>query len=632
MILALLALAAAQPEPTDHTLIYYNARLALREGSPTEAVKLWLLRNALEEVTGAVSVHDPDFRSVTWAALGELGLCMDGFPRDSQGAGLWPVALHNWVIRNMGRKNISAQPRPFDAFEVDRQQRFVAIGDVLSFQELRTLRLSRGRCFRQRTALVAAGELPTADLSDRAVAARLLLHLLHQARLTLAHDRVRGEAAIEARLFDINLQLAALAAREARQKASQQATLGRLLGLSRESTQVMRQDAPKTTLDPSSEAGRILRASVRWSVSEWMSLSPDRRLFIFDHAMVAQGGSSPALDAAALGIIDRLIAAGEGAEVQRWIAHRDARTDGTSQAAIWDGERGAALLALDREAGFTERSVIALHRGVRQLEQGALPDALRSMAFAMQHASESRVSEEVTALSRRWMSYVAGQFEITDALLAMLRELVPRREYAMILEDLMWRAAFHADLASFERGIEGQQGRGALSRRVELLYPLARGDLGRFTRDMRDGLDASPSETLRLIDQLVQRLELEEAGIRAAHLPTLARLRALLVPLADGDGGRTTRLAGELLARMQAIMEGLEGLGVDASERDRARALSPSGEVFAGSVRLAPADALPWPFWAAEIPAPSIFSPLTLTPREWRDADGEQVFGWSIDG
>lgn len=633
MILALLAaLAVAGSQPTEHTLIYYNARMALREGAPVEALKLWLLRNALEEVTGQVSAHDPDFRSVTWAALGELGLCPDGLPRDSDGAGLWPVAMHNWVVRNMSRRSQGARPRPFDAFQVNRQQRFVAIGDVLSFQELRTVRFSRGKCMRQRVALGVAGEWPLAKLSDRQVAARLLQDLLQQSRDTLANERVHGEAAIEARLFDISLQLTALAAREARQQSRQQAALGRLLGLSRASTDAMRQDAPGYTFDQGSEPDRILRAAVGWSVSEWMTLSPDRRLFIFDHAR-NYDGDPDALDAIALGIIDALIAAGDGAEVARWIAHRDVLTDTAGHAAIWSGARGQAILALDRDSGFTERSVIALHRGVDHLERGELPEALRSMSYAMQFSHESRSAETLQPLSRRWLSYVAGQFEITDALLVMLQEMVPRREYSLILEDLMWRAAFHADLASFERGIDGQLGRGALGRRIELLYPLARGDLGRFTRDVRSGLRDSPSETLRLLDQLVQRLELEDATIRSRHLPTLERLRGQLSPLIESDdAGRQSRKAGELTARMQAITEGLEGLTEEASDRDRARSLAPDGEVFAGSVRLAPADALPWPFRASEIPAPSIFSPLTLTPQEWRGEDGERVFGWRIDG
>ena len=69
-----LVLPSGALSPTDHDLVYYNARMALREGHSLEVIKLWLLRNALESETGRISRHDMDFRSVTWAALGEAGI------------------------------------------------------------------------------------------------------------------------------------------------------------------------------------------------------------------------------------------------------------------------------------------------------------------------------------------------------------------------------------------------------------------------------------------------------------------------------------------------------------------------------------------------------------------------------
>ena len=34
-------------KPTEQTLVYYNARMALREGHALEAIKLWFLRNVI---------------------------------------------------------------------------------------------------------------------------------------------------------------------------------------------------------------------------------------------------------------------------------------------------------------------------------------------------------------------------------------------------------------------------------------------------------------------------------------------------------------------------------------------------------------------------------------------------------
>ena len=628
----LLVIGLATAEPSDATVIYYNARMALREGHALEAVKLWFLRNAVENRSGTVSPHDADFRSVTWAALGELGICQDGYAKDLDGAGLWPLALHNQVVQNLGRSKPPKRPRPFDAFEVNRQQRFVSITDVLGVREIATVKLSRSRCGRPRLALLAAGESLTADLKDRQVAARLLRFLLERARSTLAEGHVHGLAVIEARLFDLDLELTALAAREARRDTQKEARRGRELGLSRESVAAMREEAPGTTLDPDSPAVGVLRACVSWPVSEWMALSPDRRLFLFTQAR-AYDATPEDVDRLGLAIVDQLAAQGDGGAVEVWIGQLAAGADSSSRTAIWSGSRGQALLALNGAAGFGERSVIALHRGIDQLERGELIDALRSIAFARQHAHESKAVGDLDGLSLRWLSFVAGRFAISSELLVTLQELVPRQDYTVILEDLLWSAAFHADRRSFDAGLAHQVGRGAIERRLSLLAPLAGGDVGRFAAGIRTGLDEAPSETLRFLDQLVQRLEVEDVDVRTAQLGTLVSLRRLIAPLAadTGDSRRQGRTAGLLMERTQAIAEGVGGLP-EASERDRARSLSPDAEVYAGSIRLAPVDPVPWPFRATEPQAPSVFTPLELRPEEWRDASGEWVFGWSIRG
>ncbi len=619
--------AVLASEPSDQTLIYYNARLALRQDDPLGAVKLWFLRNTVQDHTGTVSEHDPDFHSVTWAALGELGVCQDGQPRDVEGAGLWPLALHNWVVKNMNRRKPALRPRTFQGFQVGRQQRFVAIGDVLGAQDLDTVQLFRGRCTLPRLTMIAAGELPNAQLSDRQVAARTLRHLLVKARETLARQRVRGLAAIEARLFDLDLQLTSLAARQARKATRDLGLEGRQLGMSGTSIDAMKDEQPTSTLPPDSAAALILKASVDWPVSEWMALSADRRLFVFHHA-VMEGGDRDKLDLIALGVLDELVAVGDGGQAALWIAQRGAFVDDAE--AIWSGERGQRLLALDDESGFDERAVVALHRGVHHLERGELPDALRTFAFALQHAPQSQASDRVDGLARRWLSYVAAQFVITDELLATLRELVSRRVYAVMLEDLLWRAAFRADVQSFRRGMDNQPGRGALARRAELLGPLAAGDVRRFLGKIQLGLRESPSETLRFLDHFVERIEAEDGEVRAAQLDTLRGLHTVLLPHAslDGTGGRLGRTAGSLTDRLAAILEGLGDLGEEAAFRF----VSPEGEVFVGSVRLAPADPLPWPFRAFAPPAPAVFAPLELEPVEWTGDDGELVFGWSIEG
>lgn len=633
-LLALLGWAVAlAAEPGDQTVIYYNARMALREDRPTEAVKLWMLRNVVEQRTQQLSPFDADFRSTTWAALGDLGLCPDGYAADDDGAGLWPVSMHNWLVANANRRRSKA-PRPFAAFQVGRQHRRVSLGDVLGSAELDTLELESRRCWWPRQMLMDLGHSPLAKFTDKEVVVDLQLYLLNRAERTLADDRVVGRSVIEARRFDLYLQRMEIARREAELEARQRARRGKEVGLARPSVAAMNEEAPEFAFSAGSLPAAILRASVTWPPSEWMALSPDRRLFLFDQAK-AYGGDPAALDVIVLGIVDALLSSGEGAQIDAWIA----RLSGpAARPLVWDGERGQRLLSLDREAGFGERAPLALHRAVSQLQAGDLRAALRSFAYALQEAPDSRVSDETASLSRRWLSYAMAQFESTSELLITLRELVPARDYAIILEDLMWRAALRADLASFERGLASRSGRGgaALDRRLALLRPLAAGNLKAFEIAARSGLASSPSEALRFLEQLIEQIELEDADVRAAHAPTLARIEAMVLPLTvpatGGTAGRQTRTATALLERIQAIQEGQLGLGPDATAQDRARALAPTGEVFAGSVRLAPADPLPWPFAASDVDAPSTMLPITLTPREWQDAAGELVFGWSLGG
>ncbi|MBK7865315.1 MAG: hypothetical protein IPJ65_43315 [Archangiaceae bacterium] len=96
------------------TVLFYNARLALREGKAPEALKLWLLRNVVANDENHVGRYDGDYRSVAWAALGAQGLCGDGFP-DGEGAGLWPLAVHNQVVATLTKGMVPNVQNPNDA-------------------------------------------------------------------------------------------------------------------------------------------------------------------------------------------------------------------------------------------------------------------------------------------------------------------------------------------------------------------------------------------------------------------------------------------------------------------------------------------------------------------------------------
>jgi hypothetical protein len=217
-LLAALALSAT-PELPAQTQVFYNARLALRSRLPSDALRLWLVRNAFRQ-RGALGVNDADFRSTVWAALGQLGLCPDGFPHDDEGgATLWPLALHNMVVVSTARGEPFDQPSPFEAFEAGRQQRFITLNDVLDVEELKTVTFFATACGEPSRALAFAGLPAPGPMNDRLELGLVLRSLLQNALVQVSREKVTSLAVVETRLFDLNLELAKLEAQRARQAA-----------------------------------------------------------------------------------------------------------------------------------------------------------------------------------------------------------------------------------------------------------------------------------------------------------------------------------------------------------------------------------------------------------------------------
>lgn len=615
-------------DPPRQTVVFYNARTALRENKPQEVLKLWLLRNSLAHA-GERSEVDEEFRSVVWAALGKLGLCQDGLPRDIKGgAGLWPLALHNWLVQSIARGPPPATTPPWDVFAASRQQRFISLNDVLSAEELRSVSFFRSNCILPRAVAVDFKGVPWLDLDDRLSVGLLMHQLLEASKETLVREKVMSLAVIDARLFDLDLALAALKQRNLRRESREAAQLARGVGASREAAAEVRQKVAQWP--PDSKQAAFLRQSLQWKPSEWLSLSTERRLSLFAHARPLAPDPA-ARDALALAIIDGLITTKAGDELNAWIGFLDGTGSPSLRDAVTLGARGQRLLELEPASGFRERPVVALHRGVSYLEAGDRQEALRSFAYALQRADESREAEATTGLARRWLSFVLSRFETSQQVVDTLKVLVPKHEYNAVIEDLVWRAALRADRASFDRLAGSARRGGAFDARVALLDPLASGDPGKMATALRDRSKDEPHSVLRFVKQLIEHLEAEDGDVRLANVPTLKLLLGVLDPIAEGEGGTKnaqTRTAEELMARTQSILDGLRHL--DLSEEGRSRAMSPSQETFAGSIRLAPADPLPWPFRMPEPEPPSAFVPLVLQPVEWRGAQGELVFGWRL--
>ena len=154
----------------------------------------------------------------------------------------------------------------------------------------------------------------------------------------------------------------------------------------------------------------------------------------------------------------------------------------------------------------------------------------------------------------------------------------------------------------------------AFAARAARLRPLARGQAGELVTSLRQAAAEEPQLTLRFVRQLLERLEGEDKEVRIGEpVPAEAACVELLESLAAAQrqGTPAARRRGSRASSLDRTRGLLEGLShVETSAAGKAHALSPRREAFAGNVRLAPADPLPWPF-----PTAAGRGPLGVRPR-----------------
>ncbi len=613
----------ATPSPSQE-LVFHNARMALREHRQQDVLRLWLLRNALR-LRGEEPVHDGDFRSVVWAALGETGFCPDGFPEDDDGAALWPIATHNWLLKNLA-KPAPSQPPPWGSFPGGMQQRFVSLNDVLSLEEMKTVRFFRAGCWTPYRLLPRMPTLQWIDMEDRLSVGLMMRDLLERAANEIDPDDVEGLALLQTRRFDLDAALTRLASSRARAAATITDQLLASAGISPGG--LLQMKAQRLGEFSRSSASELWQRAFAWSAAEWLSLSSQRRLALFadaDKGLGDDGGRRRVI----LDLIDALLEQNAGPELTGWLGF--AGVDGDGRGAliqeIVGGVRGEGLLGLEPATGFRERSVVALHRGVAFLRAGDTLQALRSFAFALGHAHESRDADGVHSLSQRWLAFVLSQYQTTEEVLAILDRFVPAADHNAVVEVLLWRAAFHGDLASFDRVVRSLGTAGHLKRTAQNLRPLAEGDPGRLWNTVEHEL-VDAAAIYRFTERLTDQLGLEPLDVRAHHRETLALGLMVLEGLQARSALSLQKKTRKLAQRIQALRDDIGAY--DDSLRGRVEAGAVDREAYAGSVRLAPADPLPWPFAVPQVTPPNPFAPIALTPVEWRGGDGRLRYGWSL--
>jgi hypothetical protein len=624
------------------TMLYYNARIALREGRHQDVLRLWLMRNALE-YQGESPEHDDDFRSALWVALSGAGLCHDGIPADDNigGAGLWPLAMHNWLVRSTSKQPAPPQPRSFTSFDSGFQQRHFSLYDILSYEELRGARFMRGNCWRPYFSLLWLGTPHWLDLKDRLSVGIMMRDLIDRSRRTLDTERVRGQVVLETRLFDIDVALGKLAKSAARRETGVLAQVAKTTGVSETAMMMMREE--RLAEVRKSKYTALLRRSLRWHAEDWFSLSQNRRLALFGEAAETYADTpfvEEDLRRTLLQNIDALLDNKSGEELEQWLGFASQRSFSRQNTTPGDSARrealiksivldvrGEKILGVDVASGFRERSSVALWRGVDHLERGERLDSMRSFALAMQTSDDSRQADEVHRLAKRWFAYVLAQHRADDEALAILEQFVSPLDRNDLLEILLWRAAFYADEVSFARIAAGIRRGGALDLRKRHLELLATGDAGAMWTQVREDYE-SPHAVYKFAHQLTDELATENLDVRVKNRRTLELGKVLLAEVSEEANRGLRRRIDDLMQRMQVLLDAIEVY--DTSPDGRARSAAPGAVAYAGSVRLAPADPLPWPFAFPSVQPPSPFSPLELRPIEWLDAQGERVFGWQI--
>jgi hypothetical protein len=604
-------------------LIFRNARQAYTESGPTTVLQHWMLNRAIEHRDNRISPFAAPFQSLLWASMGMSATCVDNIPDDTSSAGIWPIAMHNWLVRSLHQKNAREGVTPFSAFEVGEQQRFVSFDDVLSRDELLRTSYYFAGCSAAPIALQRAGfSKAPLDPGDRKTTARVLRYFLRKAKDTHRPEMVRGTKLLDARIFDINLFLTEMARREKRSEKA--------LPEKRPSEKEVIEEQERAR-----EENATVSGTAQWTTDDWLRLTPERRLFLFTEAQ--KRGSDPArMEGQILKIIDKLIEDRRGGEILDWISLLNAEKDIKKHSLIWKDERGSRLLGLAVDSGFTERATIALYRGNHFLEQGNSKEALRSFALAAKYATESPNAEILAALARRRISFLVGTYETDAEVLSTLRALLPREDLPQILEDLGWRAAFRHDFRSFEHSmIDYGRAHSASRLRMTHLTSLAQGKVGQFQQEVAILLANEPYTALRFLRVFTERLEAEDQAQRLKMVPTMRCFQKILAEMtyaksAKNTGQRQSRAAAELLARYEALLHGAEQVGNPSDIDERARTFGPSAEVFAGSLRVAPTDKLPWPFPRKEYRSPNIFLPIKLTPSDWNKDNSTAIFGWEL--
>jgi hypothetical protein len=511
---------------------YALARQATLEKNSVGTLKAWLLAQALTEQ--GYPFPDPrSFHRLIWLSLDRENLCPDLAP-ELDDLGLWSLIYYNFAVK---RYRASSQSTGTLSPLVPGQDsiRMVNLESSLSLAEWKSLKVFRSECRLQERLANDDKTLPA-----RARSLVVLESLLKQAQKTVRPE-VEGRPLIDARLEQVQLALA----RETKQPP------------------------------PSSPTKNLEKLSHQ----DWarLDLATAAELFpAWQKAHKEQEGQERAL-----AIVDQVIELRQSDKLKFWIAQASPMEKRDLRAAIWSGERGAKLLTQDR---FSERAVVALYRGVDQLETNRLEDAFRSLALARKFASVSRQRKDIEWHLGNWLKYAAIRYQVSDELLKYLIAYLEPEDLREILKQMVWQAAFHGD-AALNKLFQLPQLPMDLRKNQPYFEALKRGQLA----TVRSASSMERGQFLRFVREYGKQLEFVSFGILLKQQSTLVRLEQ---SLRQDKDPQWKIVRNESLEQMGRLMQALRSQDGRAQGR-RDRQTTPQA---LGSSVLPPERPNLWPF------------------------------------
>ncbi len=613
---AVLPRPVASAEPTSREshpklaqeLLMHGAR-SFNERRFTDVLRAWYAHRHLiaapkgENVSSRLLAFSSEFRSLAWGLVGEVGACPTELGQDEGAAGLWPIAVHNHILRTYRRR--APRKPPFfgglRSFERGRQARELRFDSLPALSELKHLKIKSGTCGAHDLMPIPYTSLAKSRGRERRMAlSQSLIETLREGRRTLNEKQVRGKEIVDARLVDLWTW-------QERQEAEERERAGSQRGASGSPEK-------RGTRRRSAEQLQVEEDLFQLSAAAWQQIEIERALRVYD---VLEARLSLEKQRAILfALVNRSLQADDGLLLTRVLGRFDGPRS-IFRGALHEEPLKGSILSLDISSGFRERGYFSFHQALEHERSDRIEAALRSFAFALRQAADSeRQTEKVTSYSLQWVSYILSQYQVDGSMIRVLRQVLPREHYAPVWRELVWSAIFQLDAKAFDLLMQSRAGRGRASAELRKFRSYTQGKASLFLREMSGLLRNQPSQAQRLLAHFVENLERQSYEVRLRHRSTLRGILVLLERTAQNARRRQLRMSDETRTRIESIEAGFPE-STNLIERD----LSADAALSAGAIRLPPESSLPWPF-QREVPLEAdVFGPIGFRVLGQRSVD-----------